>query len=1524
MGGSIGFNLNRNNNLEFVFDIRNSRCYIDNNSWKFISERNLEDVEFEISNDIYDTSSGKFITDGVDDTIDLELPVDVDFPMTISMLVKATAGSYIYDDSGAISLYYTKNNKMTLMASSPSIISAIKISSIYISEDNDIILMINSTNHSQGIIKLGIDGVVKESRRLGNPAFAYVYSYGKMLYDSISKLYYLQTYRGYSKSTNFFITNNYTRVYSTSKLNTYYGDIDMDTDYLYFGGKYYDNKIHKVSKNDSDNVTDFGTGVAGNGDDQTGETRGVSVGDTYVYVSDALYHRVIVINKSDMTYHSTIGVNGVSGSGDNYFDYPCGSVIRNGKLYIADGNNDRIKVYDEITHNFIKSINSPVNFPFYLSANDDYLIVMGESGDNIAAIKLIDDAVVLNKTFPRESQGPGEWYIYSSKGIRKDSNGDVYVFERNSRNYVVNPNTLTWSDRINIGQGDTYDVAIDDNYFYFCGYDQDIKKIDRTTYSALYHLNTIGSGDGEFISPRGIAVDNNYVYVADTGNDRIQIFNKGDMTYYSKFGIHGTANDGTQFDEPNSVIIDNGKIYIGDFNNSRICVYNQTTLAHIATYPISIQPYKIRISDDELFILNSQYYYVYDKNTFTLLRNNTLDVDNSISGVTDGQNFEISGDKIFHLESYSMKVIDKNDLEIETLFDSYTKCLTLDTKITSEYMMIDIILTSDRKMKLCVNGNMSPELSFKYNVDFKTIAEATLGKIYNDYYEIELDWFGVFNNESTDKDNIRRYNYLTKRIGSMDYNIGISLNGIITHLDEDNDNSYIGEPTTNLASTEYNRTFSLHDAGAEIILSEAPEKGNGWKKIIIKKRGTNFRIAKFPYITQPISNTRTYSVEIDFNDTTNYYLRGDGFTGFGENFYDSGRYVITKVNNESQLGSLAIFLNHSSTNVSGLNDVIYYRYYQVEEKDHATTFTANNRPYIDGWLDLSGFSNHCNITNLLFERDEDMFYDASNTYGIITHDESLNCTSISVCAWVYPESTSEIVVMSKLYSAGWEFGTYNGNVHVNAKLGDTYFSHLMNSGGGVIQNAWNYITWTYDNISGASRTYVNGNLTNTIFGSGDLATNTSDIHVGKRSSSNDLYFDGYIKKIHIYNRALTQLEIKNNFTKSRELLEESSKQVKMTNLMLYLDSYNKRSYAGEPTVNINSDPLHSTRTDGENITLSIWGGDAGYGEFLRSTIGDGLMFVIHNTAEGTGGVYTQFPSEKYTLENGKTYTRSWYAKSNINQTVSGHICSCNKVSDNTYIIGGSINLTTEWQRYTHTFVYTYDTASDWQFRHINYEISTIYIANVQLEEKGYATEFVVGGRPEIDGFRDLSNKENHVNLTYATYDSSGNLDFDGSGYIDCGFVDDVQFSSDDTFTIVVWFYIKDDVNIATYGFFGNGEYQAGGWNLGVSYNKVYAWVCDDSTQYTTTHNIQADTWYQIAFKYNGASITSKLNDGEWGDSVNSSITKSNSSLLIGRGQQGGWTDITRCKLGTLMVYNTILTDAYIDDFYHRMKHRFKN
>lgn len=91
----------------------------------------------------------------------------------------------------------------------------------------------------------------------------------------------------------------------------------------------------------------------------------------------------------------------------------------------------------------------------------------------------------------------------------------------------------------------------------------------------------------------------------------------------------------------------------------------------------------------------------------------------------------------------------------------------------------------------------------------------------------------------------------------------------------------------------------------------------------------------------------------------------------------------------------------------------------------------------------------------------------------------------------------------------------------------------INPGPVIDTNEWVHFTGTYDSESGEAKTYINGEETNSIAGSGNLADNwgvSASIGVHK----NDRWFIGLMDEYYIFSRALSKDEI--NKVKNGEYL----------------------------------------------------------------------------------------------------------------------------------------------------------------------------------------------------------------------------------------------------------------------------------------------------------------------------------------------------------------------------------------------------
>jgi sugar lactone lactonase YvrE len=88
----------------------------------------------------------------------------------------------------------------------------------------------------------------------------------------------------------------------------------------------------------------------------------------------------------------------------------------------------------------------------------------------------------------------------------------------------------------------------------------------------LGKFGTAGSGNGEFYMPTSLTVDEDgMIYVADCKNHRIQVF-RSDHTYVRQWGRKGTLKG--QFDSPMKIALRHSTLYITDFNNNRVQLFN--------------------------------------------------------------------------------------------------------------------------------------------------------------------------------------------------------------------------------------------------------------------------------------------------------------------------------------------------------------------------------------------------------------------------------------------------------------------------------------------------------------------------------------------------------------------------------------------------------------------------------------------------------------------------------------------------------------------------------------------------------------------------------------------------------------------------------------------------------------------------------------------------------------------------------------------------------------------------------------
>ena len=182
----------------------------------------------------------------------------------------------------------------------------------------------------------------------------------------------------------------------------------------------------------------------------------------------------------------------------------------------------------------------------------------------------------------------GSTTIYVAEGTEGSAGGLIQMF--NASGASLNTQTTIGSYTFSQPNGVACYISGGVTYIYV---------LDQVN-EAVYEINTSGwtlvtsvpltswspvnGGPGSFSRPEGIAVDGSgNVYVADTGNDYVEVFNfspsPAPPTVIAEF--NGSTSVNGVFDNPSAVGIDStGKVYVVDASNQFVKIFNPTTYTY--------------------------------------------------------------------------------------------------------------------------------------------------------------------------------------------------------------------------------------------------------------------------------------------------------------------------------------------------------------------------------------------------------------------------------------------------------------------------------------------------------------------------------------------------------------------------------------------------------------------------------------------------------------------------------------------------------------------------------------------------------------------------------------------------------------------------------------------------------------------------------------------------------------------------------------------------------------------------------
>jgi 6-phosphogluconolactonase (cycloisomerase 2 family) len=288
------------------------------------------------------------------------------------------------------------------------------------------------------------------------------------------------------------------------------------------------------------NITMFGGGPAPNQQLVLNRAEGIEINNTgYVFVADYNNHCIRIFSPNpDYTHIHTLGTPGIRNNTKDTFYNPKGLLIKNDILYVCDSFNHRIQVF-RITINEANNTITSTHLPSLLG--NPHSIGTGISGNT-------------NYTF----------------------NTPYGLAIRNNILYVSD----TYNNRIQV-----FRININDN--------NTITTIHLPIYLRSHHsigTGILGNTNDTFNYPRVLAIENNILYVADLGNNRIQVFRITINDNNTITAIHlprvigsphsiGTGvigNTHDTFNLPSGIALRNNILYVADLGNHRIQVFRIT------------------------------------------------------------------------------------------------------------------------------------------------------------------------------------------------------------------------------------------------------------------------------------------------------------------------------------------------------------------------------------------------------------------------------------------------------------------------------------------------------------------------------------------------------------------------------------------------------------------------------------------------------------------------------------------------------------------------------------------------------------------------------------------------------------------------------------------------------------------------------------------------------------------------------------------------------------------------------------
>lgn len=199
------------------------------------------------------------------------------------------------------------------------------------------------------------------------------------------------------------------------------------------------------------------------------------------------------------------------------------------------------------------------------------------------------------------------------------------------------------------------------------------------------------------------------------------------------------------------------------------------------------------------------------------------------------------------------------------------------------------------------------------------------------------------------------------------------------------------------------------------------------------------------------------------------------------------------------------------------------------------------------------------------------------------------------------------------------------------------------------------------------------------------------------------------------------------------------------NLLVYLDARNIKSYAGEPTTNLNNNgDFENNSTSGWSFdpktdgTWSIISSDKKYGSYCAK---------LTNSTVSSIALWQPF-----SMNSGEKYTMScWIKNVNCPTTPVFNVTNATFDENASTTITTNLSAGSDWSYVSKTFTTNATgTCNPYIRTSANVLQGYFLVDDFQVEKKSYGTPFVNGTRSPVNGWKDLSGNGHHADLSNMT------------------------------------------------------------------------------------------------------------------------------------------------------------------------------